>query len=112
MINYNNKTFRSSESTGNSETNTETIFIYRQDGNIVTASYAGGNIISGHLVGLVDSTGRLDMRYHHINTDHIIMTGTCITTPELSESGKLILHEKWQWTSGDMSKGESKLEEI
>lgn len=112
MINYHNKTFRSFESTGNSEVNEETIFIYRQDGNIVTASYAGGNIISGHLIALVDNTGKLDMRYHHINTDNLIMTGTCTTTPELSPPGKLILHETWEWTSGNMSKGESRLVEI
>jgi hypothetical protein len=28
------------------------------------------------------------------------------------KNGKIRLHEKWQWTSGDGSKGESILEEI
>jgi hypothetical protein len=40
------------------------------------------------------------------------MTGICTSTPEVLENKKIILHEKWQWTSGDMSKGESVIEEI
>lgn len=112
MINYHNKTFRPSSTPGNGDVNEETVFIYRQDGNIVTASYAGGNVISGHLIAFVDEKGSLDMRYHHINTNHELMTGTCASTPVLMEKGKLVLHEKWQWTCGDMNKGESVIEEI
>ena len=40
------------------------------------------------------------------------MTGTCISTPEILETGKIRLHEKWQWTSGDKSKGESIIDEM
>lgn len=112
MINYHNKTFRSSSTSGHGDVNAETVFIYRQDGNIVTASYAGGYTISGHLIAIVDEKGNLDMRYHHVNTDNKLMTGTCISTPEVLKSGKLLLHEKWQWTCGNMGKGESVIEEI
>jgi len=96
----------------NGDVNNETVFIYRQDGNIITASYAGGNVVSGHLIAIMDEEGKLDMRYHHINDNNILMTGTCFSTPEVLANGKMILHEKWQWTSGDMSKGESVIEEI
>jgi hypothetical protein len=27
-------------------------------------------------------------------------------------SGRLQLHQKWQWTNGDLSKGESVVEEV
>lgn len=40
------------------------------------------------------------------------MTGTCNSRPELLKNGKIRLHEEWQWTSGDKSKGKSILEEI
>lgn len=112
MINYHNKTFRATVIADSGNVNAETVFIYRQDGDIVTASYAGGNIISGHLIAIADENGKLDMRYQHINTGHALMTGTCVSVPELLPNGKLRLHEKWQWTSGDMSKGESIVEEI
>ena len=31
---------------------------------------------------------------------------------ELLPDGRIRLHEKWQWTSGDLSSGESVIEEI
>jgi hypothetical protein len=112
MINYHKKTFRSASATANGDVNAETIFIYRQDEEIITASYAGGDVISGHLIATVDEQGRLDMRYHHVNTKKELRTGKCISTPEVLANGKLLLHEQWEWTCGDMAKGQSTLEEI
>ncbi len=31
---------------------------------MLTAEYHGGQIVSGHLIGLVDDGGTIDMRYH------------------------------------------------
>jgi len=47
------------------------------------------------------------MRYHQINNKGEFMTGICISTPELLQNGKIRLHENWQWTCGDNSKGQS-----
>jgi hypothetical protein len=112
MINYNQKKFRPFSNSENGETTAETIFNYEQDGNILTATYQGGQILSGHLIGLVDENGNIDMRYHQVNTKGELMTGQCQSTPELMENGKIRLHEKWQWTSGDCSSGTSILEEV
>ncbi len=51
------------------------------------------------------------MRYHQININNELMTGICVSTPEKLSNGKIRLHEKWKWTSGDQSEGESILEE-
>ncbi|MCP4441618.1 MAG: n-acetylglutamate synthase [Aureispira sp.] len=112
MINYNNKKFRPIANTENGETSAETIFEYKQEGNILTSSYKGGDILKGHLIGLVDDDGCIQMTYHQINKNKEIMTGVCRSTPELLENGKIRLHEVWQWTSGDHSKGNSIIEEI
>jgi hypothetical protein len=40
------------------------------------------------------------------------MTGICFSTPEILENGKIRLHESWEWTSGDQSKGTSIIEEL
>lgn len=111
MINYNNKIFRPISNTANGETSNETIFNYKQVGNILTCEYFGGNIKLGHLIGLVDDEGNIDMRYHQVNTKGELMTGICKSKPEILPSGKIRLHENWQWTSGDKSKGHSILEE-
>ncbi len=110
-MNYNNKKFRPISNTENGETSSETLFHYKQVGNILTSEYSGGKIIYGHLIGLVDAAGKIEMRYHQINDQDELMTGICISTPEILENGKIRLHENWEWTSGDHSIGTSIIEE-
>ena len=111
-MNYHNKSFRPISNTENGETSNETVFHYKQVGTIVTAEYSGGKIQKGHLIGLVDVHGNIDMRYHQINEKGELMTGICKSKPEILENGKIRLHEFWEWTSGNKSKGESIIEEI
>jgi len=111
-MNYHNKSFRPIQNTANGEVTGDTLFHYKQEGQILTCSYSGDRIISGHLIGLVDDNGVIDMRYHQVNDRGEIMTGVCKSTPEVLPDGRIRLHEVWQWTSGDLSKGESILEEI
>ena len=111
-MNYNNKTFRPISNSENGETSNETVFVYRQEGNVLTSEYAGGKIIQGHLIGLVDEHGTIDMRYHQVNNKGELMTGVCKSIPEIMENGKIRLHETWKWTSGDYSEGQSLLEEV
>ena len=111
-FNYNNRKFSPVSNTENGETSAETVFHYKQEGNILTSEYSGGKIVYGHLVALVDEQGNIDMRYHQINDKGELMTGVCRSVPELLPSGKIRLHENWQWTSGDCSKGNSIIEEL
>jgi dihydrodipicolinate reductase len=112
MFNYHNKKFCAVSNTPNSETSAQTIFHYRQEGNIVTAHYAGGSVVAGHLIGIVDEKGVIDMRYHQVNVRGELMTGVCRSVPELMDNGKIRLYETWQWTSGDESKGQSIIQEL
>lgn len=103
------KIFRSVKNSSNGEVGTETIFRYHQIGKVVSAEYEGGDIVKGHLVANVLPTGQLDMRYHHINQNGEIMMGKCLSTPEITELGKLKFKEEWQWLCGDMSSGYSEI---
>lgn len=111
MINYNGKRFRPFVNSENGETSSETVFEYKQVGNVLTSEYAGGKIVQGHLIGIVDAKGNIDMRYHQVNHQNELMTGICTSKPEILANGKIRLHETWQWTSGDCSSGHSILEE-
>jgi hypothetical protein len=111
MMNYNDKIFKPVSNTENGETSGETIFKYKQVGNLLTAEYTGGKIKYGHLIGLVDENGNIDMRYHQINNAGVLMAGICNSKPEYLPNGKIRLHETWKWTSGDHSNGESIIEE-
>lgn len=112
MINYNNRSFKPIQTSGNGEVASDTIFHYKQTGNIVTSEYTGGKIVVGHLLGIVDNDGSIEMRYHQVNDKGELMTGVCRSIPEIMPNGKLRLHESWKWTSGDESGGSSVLEEV
>lgn len=112
MIDYNDRRFRPVQNTANGETSPDTIFHYKQEGPVLSSTYAGGRIRIGHLIALVDAEGRIDMRYHQINDKGELMTGTCTSVPEVLPNGKIRLHERWQWTSGDRTSGSSVLEEM
>ncbi len=112
MIYYEGRLFRPSTENQESDTTPETIFKYHQKGDLLTGTYSGGYVEFGQLIGLVNIAGRIDMRYHHINTDGDLMTGICRSIPEILESGKIRLHESWQWTCKDRAKGTSILDEL
>lgn len=109
---YDGRRFRAVWNTPNGEVGGETVFAYRQAGDVVWATYAGGGVRQGVLVATVDAEGGLDMRYSHVNDAGALMTGTCRSTPEALPDGRLRLYERWRWTSGDASSGESVVEEI
>lgn len=111
-VNYDNRIFTAAENSATGEVNRATLFHYRQQADIVWATYSGGQIVFGTLVAKVDSQDNLDMRYQHINDSGKIMTGECKSVLEILPDGRLRLHENWRWTSGDLSGGSSILEEL
>jgi hypothetical protein len=111
-INYNNRIFRSVENSKTGEVSSETTFHYHQENDIVWAEYSGGAIVHGQLIAKVLSDNSIEMRYQHINKSGELMTGECVSTPEILADGRVRLHENWRWTCGDRSTGESIVEEI
>jgi hypothetical protein len=112
MIDYNDRTFRSISNTANGEANEETLFHYQQQSFLVSATYSGGPVLFGHLLGLVNADGIMEISYHHVNEEGEVRTGICISKPEVLSNGRIRLHERWKWTNGDGSEGESILEEL
>ena len=69
----------------NGEVSEQTNFTYYQNGKLLWADYSGEDILKGSLIGTVSINGDLE---------------------------KIELSEKWEWTSGDYSEGESLLVEV
>jgi hypothetical protein len=111
-MNYHNKKFKALSISKNGAVDEGLIFHYQQVGDLLTCTYSGVQIISGHLIGLVLADGSIDMRYHQLNSKDELMTGICKSVPEILEDGKIRLYENWKWTSGDGSNGQSILEEV
>ena len=111
-IDYDNRTFKSVANSATGEVSAATTFHYHQKNNLIWAEYAGGEIVFGSLIAKLLADDSLEMRYQHLNKQGELMTGKCFSTPEILNDGRIRLHEKWQWTSGDFSTGESIVEEI
>lgn len=111
-IDYDERFFTPVSNSETGEVGSETVFHYRQRGDVVWATYEGGEVLFGTLTAKVLEDGSLDMRYAHVNRRGDLMTGRCRSTPEPLPDGRLRLHERWQWTSGDQSSGESVVEEL
>lgn len=109
---YDGRLFRAVHNSDTGEVSRETIFRYKQRGDLVSGEYSGGDIEYGQLIGLVDEKGQIEMRYHHLNIYGDFRSGQCNSKPEWLENGKIRLHEKWQWAEGVREKGTSLLEEI
>ncbi len=112
MPSLDKRVFRAVSNTPNGEVGDATRFHYRQQDDVVTATYSGGGIRHGQLLAHRLPDGALDMRYHHLNEAGQFRIGQCRTTIEVLADGRLRLHEVWQWLDGDQSSGTSLVEEV
>ncbi|GJQ61299.1 MAG: hypothetical protein SCALA702_03520 [Melioribacteraceae bacterium] len=112
MLNINGKKFRGVSNTPNGEVSGDTIFVYSQDGDNISAKYCGGNIKIGHLLGKIEESGKLNFNYHHISVNNELHAGKCHSTPEVLSDGRIRFYEEWKWYSDDQSEGNSIIEEI
>ena len=86
------------EDSGGGVATSDTIFRYAEDDGVVTATYEGGPIRSGFLIGT--RTGdSLDFRYVQLHTDGSTASGHCATELELLDDGRVRLNETWAWES-------------
>ncbi|MEL7530451.1 MAG: n-acetylglutamate synthase [Bacteroidota bacterium] len=107
----NHRKFKSLHNSDNGEVGDDTVFHYRQAGKLIWGEYGGGQIQKGFLVGQIEGD-ELSFTYQHINADFEAMTGKCQSKISLTAEGRYQLNERWQWTSGDLSEGESVLVEL
>lgn len=108
---YEGRVFRAVSNSVSGEVSGDTVFWYRQEGDVVWAEYSGGDVIKGFLVGTAAPDGRLEFSYQHVNRNKAVRIGACSTVPEVLPDGRLRLHEEWRWLNGGCESGRSVLEE-
>jgi len=111
-VNYDGRVFVVRDNSDNGEVGGGTVFHYHQTGDRLTGTYEGGLIEQGHLVGSVHPDGSLTFVYHHVTTGGELRAGRCESEPTRDDAGRLVLRERWQWFTGDRSKGTSELVEV
>lgn len=88
-----------------------TVFVFAEDRDgVVTASYAGGDVVRGTLVGRRDGSV-VTFSYSQLTVSGSLDSGHSTDRLEVLDDGRLRLHESWSWDSRSGS-GESVLEEL
>jgi hypothetical protein len=111
-LDYNDRLFRAATNSAGGEVDEQTLFSYRQYGDVVWATYQGGSIAFGTMVGVIRGDDTLDLRYQHVSTRGEIRSGRCVSSPELLADGRVRLHEAWEWTEGGSGTGTSTVEQV
>ncbi|MDN3674352.1 hypothetical protein QWY99_14935 [Flavobacterium branchiarum] len=109
--NFNNKKFALIENSESGQVNSETVFEYNQNGNLVTADYFGGTIKYGKIIAELKDD-ELNMLYQCLTTDNLLKAGKAIAKISLNENGKLKLSLNWEWLTNRNEKGQSEYIEI
>ncbi|ARP69809.1 hypothetical protein LK07_08515 [Streptomyces pluripotens] len=78
---------------------TRTRCAYREKDDVVSAEYAGGDVVRGHLVG-TRAADRLDFRYVQLRTDGTTASGHRVSVVVELPDGRIRLEETWKGESG------------
>ncbi|WP_151772847.1 hypothetical protein [Streptomyces abyssomicinicus] len=87
-----------------------TRFDYHERDGQVWATYQGGDITRGYLVGTREDD-RVDFRYVQLTRDGSTASGHCVSRVVELPDGRIRLEETWEWESRAGS-GTSVVEEI
>ena len=78
----------------------ETIFIFRQEGRVVEAIYAGGQVLRGFLVGTIEDD-TLRMQYCQLDIDGRLDGGHSICDLQRTDDGRVRIVEHFEWATRD-----------
>lgn len=105
-IDFNNKIFSLVANTENGKVSNETIFEYKQEGDMVTANYYGGTIRYGKIIAILQNR-QLNMLYQCLTTSNELKAGKAIAEISFTENGKMKLTLNWEWLGSKNDKGVS-----
>jgi hypothetical protein len=101
---------RAVETAGTGQVDGDTLFIFSQHGNTVSARYAGGTVELGYLVGSL-ATGVLVFRYCQIDRQGAVHGGRSVCDVTRLSDGRIRLREHFHWESRE-GQGTNVLEQV
>ncbi len=107
-MNFNNKTFSLLENSENGKVNSDTIFAFKQEGDLVTADYYGGSIQYGKIIAKLRAKDQqMDMLYQCLTVDGELKAGKALGHISLNDEGKIQLKLDWEWLGDKKDQGTS-----
>lgn len=83
----------------NGVVNQDTIFLFSQKENVVSAEYQGGKILKGFFIGKLSTQNQLEFSYCQMQLDGKLDNGLSSCQLSKNNEGKLILIEHFEWKS-------------
>ncbi|WUH91712.1 hypothetical protein OG900_17415 [Streptomyces sp. NBC_00433] len=106
MIDYDGRRFRAPDG------DTATEAVYHQQDDFVWGEVAGGAIRRGWTAGTRGPDGTLSMGYTLVFASGEVVCGRSVNTPELTDDGRVRLHEAWERYGPHAATGVSYIEEV
>jgi hypothetical protein len=97
-VDLDGRTFVGVSNAADGDVGSDTVFVYRQEDDLVWAEYSGGSVRKGFLVGTRTGDG-LSFRYSHLDGAGETAGGACRSRIEVLGDGRVRLHETWAWES-------------
>ena len=110
-FNFNNKKFVLIQNSESGQVNQETVFNYKQDGDLVSADYFGGTIRYGKIIAILEDD-ELNMLYQCLTTNNELKAGKALAKLSLTVTGKIKMSLQWEWLGDGNEKGTSEYIEI
>lgn len=110
--NLNNIRMNVVKTADNGVVNHETIFLFSQKQDMISASYSGGKVVQGFLVGRFLSANQLTFSYCQMQKDGTLDNGLSTCEVSRNEEGKLLLIEHFEWKSRPGEFGTNVFQEI
>jgi len=106
VIDYDGRKFRKAGG------DADAIAVYRQEGDVVWAEFAGGEVRRGSITGAQRENGALHLGYTMVLATGEVICGHTVNTPETGEDGRLRLREVWERYGPHAATGVSYLDEV
>lgn len=104
-IDLNRVMMRVTDTSPNSEISTDTVFLFRQAQNIVTADYEGGAVLHGHLIGdIIDR--QLHFQFVQVNRSGKISSGQSVCDIA-QNNGRYEITEHFTWQDDSAGTGKN-----
>ena len=110
-ISFNNKVFKLVQNSDHGSASNQTKFVYKQEGNLVTADYYGGDIRYGKIIAELKDE-KLHIVYQCMTLANELKCGKALADITLDDdTGKIKLKLNWEWLTSQ-EKGTSEYIEV
>ncbi|REC94934.1 hypothetical protein [Kushneria indalinina] len=90
----------------------DTVFHYQVVEEVITGTYQGGQIQTGHLIGRVTGPDTIELLYHCLTTEGEMLAGWSRGIVGADQTGRTTLTFEWGWLSGASGGGVSSYIEL